>query len=307
MTSKLPRAVLLIRNPTAGRRRRGLVDAVVQHVRAAGCTVDVVDTGAVGDARRLAEACDAGRYGVIAVAGGDGTINEVVNGLARRCGTAPPLAIVPLGTANVLAHELGVDRRASTIAQTILSGREVLVHPGEASGSGDPRCFSLMVGAGFDAKVVAGVSAGLKKRLGKAAYVWRSLIETRRYRPVRYAVEIDGACYEAASVIVTRGRHYAGPYVVAPKAALSEPLLHVCLFERWGRSHTLRFGLALLMGRLPRAGGYRVVAGRDVRLSVLHDAGEAGRQPVQIDGDDALTLPVSIGLSAGALRLLQPS
>src|SRR3954447_16892369 len=108
MTSTPPRAVLLIRNPTAGRRRRGLVDAVVQHVRTAGWTVDVIDTLAAGDARRLAEACDAGRYGVIAVAGGDGTINEVVNGLARRCDSAPPLAIVPLGTANVLAHELGV-------------------------------------------------------------------------------------------------------------------------------------------------------------------------------------------------------
>ena len=91
-------------------------------------------------------------------------------------------------------------------------------------------------------------------------------------------------------MIVTRSRHYAGPYVVAPDAALSEPLLHVCLFERWGRSHTLRFGLALLRGRLPRTAGYRVVAGRDVRVSVLSDAGEAGRQPVQIDGDDALTL-----------------
>ncbi len=300
----------MIRNPTAGRRRRGLVDAVVRHVRLAGWTVDLIDTNAVGDARRLAEGCDAGRYGVIAVAGGDGTINEVINGLARRCETAPPLAIVPLGTANVLAHELGLDSSAASIARTILSGREVLVQPGEASGSseagGDPRCFSLMAGAGFDAKVVAGVSAGMKRRLGKAAYVWRSLIETQRYRPVRYAVEIDGKRYEAASVIVTRGRHYAGPYIVAPDAALSEPRLHVCLFERWGRSHTLRFGLALLMGRLPRAGGYRVVAGRDVRLSVLNDAGEAGRQPVQIDGDDALTLPVSIGLSSGALRLLQP-
>jgi len=297
---------LLIRNPTAGRRRRGLVDAVVQHVRAAGWTVDVVDTGAVGDARRLAEDCDAARYAVIAVAGGDGTINEVVNGLARRCDTAPPLAIVPLGTANVLAHELGVEASAATIAQTIMSGRTIPMHPGEASGDGDPRCFSLMAGAGFDAKVVAGVSAPMKRRLGKAAYIWRSLIETRRYRPVRYAVEIDGQRYEAASVIVARGRHYAGPYVVAPDALLSEPKLHVCLFERWGRSHTLRFGLALLMGRLPRAGGYRVVAGRDVKVSVLHDAGEAGRQPVQIDGDDALTLPVSISLSSGALRLLQP-
>jgi diacylglycerol kinase (ATP) len=306
MTFTPPKSVLLIRNPTAGRRRRGLVDAVVGHVRAAGWIVDLLDTAAAGDARRLAETCDAGRYAVIAVAGGDGTINEVMNGLARRSDQAPPLAIVPLGTANVLAHELGLDFSAAALAQTMMSGRAMLVHPGEASGDGDPRCFSLMAGAGFDAKVVAGVTAPLKRRLGKAAYVWRSLIETQRYRPVRYAVEIDGARYEAASVIVTRSRHYAGPYVVAPKAMLSEPLLHVCLFERWGRSHTLRFGLALLLGKLPTTGGYRVVTGRDVKLSVLSDAGEVRPQPVQIDGDDALTLPVSICIAGGAVRLLQP-
>jgi len=306
MTFTPPKAVFLIRNPTAGRRRRGLVDAVVRHVRAAGWTVEVVDTAAIGDARQFAETCDAARYGVIAVAGGDGTINEVVNGLARRCDAAPPLAIVPLGTANVLAHELGLDFKAASIAQTLIGGRVALVYPGEASGDGDPRCFSLMAGAGFDAKVVAGVSTSLKRRFGKVAYVWRSLVEARRYRPVRYAVEIDGTHYEAASVIVTRGRHYAGPYVVAPQAALSEPLLHVCLFERWGRSQTLRFGLALLLGRLPRTGGYRVVSGHDVRLSVLNDAGERRRQPVQIDGDDALTLPVSIAVASSAIRLLQP-
>jgi hypothetical protein len=69
----------------------------------------------------------------------------------------------------------------------------------------------------------------------------------------------------------------------------------------------LRFGLALLLGRLPKTGGYRVVAGRDVRLSVLSDAGELRPQPVQIDGDDALTLPVSIGVASGAVRLLQPT
>src|SRR5581483_1232865 len=147
----------------------------------------------------------------------------------------------------------------------------------------------------------------LKRRFGRAAYLWRSMIETRRYRPVRYQVEIDGARHEAASVIVTRARMYAGPYIVAPRAALGEPLLHVCLFERWGRSHTLRFGLALLMGRLPGAGGYRVLTGADVKISVLHDAGEAGRQPVQIDGDDALTLPVSIAVAAGSVRLLRPA
>src|SRR5690349_10978121 len=106
MTFTNPKAILLIRNPIAGRRRRGLVDEVVRLVRAEGWTVDLVDTDAAGDARRLAETCDATRYGIVAVAGGDETINEVVNGLAHRADGAPALAIVPLGTANVLAHEL---------------------------------------------------------------------------------------------------------------------------------------------------------------------------------------------------------
>src|SRR5882757_4254069 len=307
MTIGAPKTMLLILNPTAGRRRRGLVDAVVSCVRQAGWTVDVVETIAAGDARRLATTCDAGRYGVIAVAGGDGTINEVVNGLAGRAGEAPAVGIVPLGTANVLAHELGLGFSAAAIARTMVAGRELLVQPGQATNGVGTRCFSLMAGAGFDAKVVAGVSAPLKRRWGRAAYVWRSLVEARRYLPVRYQVEIDGVCREASSVIVTRSRHYAGPYVVAPDAALGKPLLHVCLFERWGRSHTFRYGLALLLGRLPRMAGYRVVSGRTVRVSVLSDAGELREQPVQIDGDNALTLPVSIGLAAGAVRLLRPA
>jgi diacylglycerol kinase (ATP) len=302
-----PKALLLIVNPTAGRSRRGLVDAVSSRVRAEGWTVDVVETKAAGDARRLAETCDASRYGVIAVAGGDGTINEVINGLAGRGADAPAVGIVPLGTANVLAHELGLGFSAAAVARTMTGGRALSVRPGEAINGTGTRCFSLMAGAGFDAKVVAGVSAPLKRRLGRAAYVWRSLVEARRYRPVRYQVEIDGVCHEASSVIVTRSRHYAGPYVVAPNAALGEPLLHVCLFERWGRSHTFRYGLALLLGRLSRTAGYRVVTGRAVRVSVLSDAGELREQPVQIDGDNALILPVSIGLSAGAVRLLQPA
>jgi YegS/Rv2252/BmrU family lipid kinase len=302
-----PKALLLIVNPTAGRRRRGLVDAVAAGVRQEGWAVDVVDTKAAGDARRLAATCDARRYGVIAVAGGDGTINEVINGLAGRGDDAPAVGIVPLGTANVLAHELGIGFSAAAVARTMVAGRPLLVQPGEAVNGAAARCFSLMAGAGFDAKVVAGVSAPLKRRLGRAAYVWRSLVEARRYRPVRYQVEVDGARHEASSVIVTRSRHYAGPYVVAPRAALGEPLLHVCLFERWGRSHTFRYGLALLLGRLPRTAGYRVVTGRSVRVSVLSDAGESREQPVQIDGDNALTLPVTIGLSPGAVRLLQPA
>jgi len=91
MTFDTSKTMLLILNPMAGRRRLGLVDAVVRQVRAEGWTVDVVETAAAGDARRLAESCDVARHAVIAVAGGDGTINEVVNGLARRGDRAPAL------------------------------------------------------------------------------------------------------------------------------------------------------------------------------------------------------------------------
>src|SRR6478736_4645139 len=132
MTFAAPHSLLLILNPTAGRRRRGLVEAVVRCVRAEGWTVDVVETAAAGDARRLAETCDPHRYGVIAVAGGDGTINEVVNGLAGRGDETPAVAIVPLGTANVLAHELGLGFSAAALAQTIVAGHALLVQPGEA-------------------------------------------------------------------------------------------------------------------------------------------------------------------------------
>jgi diacylglycerol kinase family enzyme len=294
---------LLVRNPTAGRRRRRLVPAIARSLRAAGWTVDVADTQAAGDARRIAATCDAARYSVIAVAGGDGTINEAVNGLMSRADAGVPLAVVPLGTANVLARELGLAFSAAGITTTIMSGRELAMQPGIAIADGPARHFSLMVGTGFDARVVAGVTSELKRRWGKLAYVWRSLIEALRYRPVRYLVEIDGKRHVVASVIVTRARFYAGSYVVAPEATLAVAKLHVCLFERWGRLAPLRFGLALLMGWLPRLSGYRVVTGNDVRISV---EASPTREPVQIDGDDALGLPVSIGLAPRAVRLLRP-
>jgi len=300
------KSILLVRNPTAGRRRRGLLDAVVRRVRAAGWAVDIVDTAARGDAQRIAAACDSARYGVIAVAGGDGTINEVINGLGLRADGGPPLAIVPLGTANVLARELGMGFSAVAVARTLMSGRVLLMRPGEVRSLGPARSFSLMAGTGFDARVVAGVSSPMKRRWGKSAYVWRSLIEAWHYRPVRYAVEIDGVAYQAASVIVSRGRLYAGPYVVAPAAALADPMLHVCLFERWGRWQPLRFGAALVLGRLARTGGYRVIPASQVRLSVHSEAGERRGHPVQIDGDDALTLPISVAVGSGTVKLLLP-
>lgn len=298
---------IVIRNPVAGRRNPTLLRDTLAALRACGHEVAVHDTARRGDAERLARDAPAGAELRIVAAGGDGTINEVVNGLMlRNDDIAPPLGILPLGTANVLAGELGVHIKPVSIVEALTSASPTLVYVGRLStATGAVRHFSLMAGAGFDAKVVAGVDGDLKRRLGKGAYVWRSAIQMTRPVDARYAVDIDGMRYEAASVIVTRARRYGGPYQIAPDADLRMPGLSACLFERGGRCNVLRYGVALVRDRLPRTAGYRVVAATSVRIAPLADA-HGQREPVQLDGDDAADLPVTVDVAPRQLRLLMP-
>lgn len=302
-----PLRFVVIRNPVAGRRDPSLAQQTLDALSAAGHQVDIHDTAGRGDAERLAREVAGGPELRIVAAGGDGTINEVVNGLMLRNDDAPPLGILPLGTANVLAAEIGLRIRPTAIARTLTSATPSVVHVGRLSAaSGTVRHFSLMAGAGFDAKVVAGVDSELKRRLGKGAYVWRSAVEMTRAVDALYAVDIDGVRHEAASVIVTRARRYGGPYQIAPNADLRAPGLSVCLFERSGRYNVLRYGAALVCDRLPRTAGYRVVPAASVRIVALVN-GQGHREPVQLDGDDAADLPVTVDVAPRQLRLLMPS
>ena len=162
--------ILVIYNPVSGRRNKARLDRVLTRLCEAGAQVTVRETGGPGDAETYAR--EAGNFDVVAVAGGDGTVNEALNGLGTLGGKTPrgktpALAFIPLGTANILAHELGLPRSAWGLAETILVGERKVVRPGRANG----RLFLLMVAAGFDARVVAGVDTGTKRVLGAAAYV----------------------------------------------------------------------------------------------------------------------------------------
>ncbi len=306
-TTLPPRRLLVIRNPTAGRRHPRVFDAVLAQVRASGLAIDVVDTEARGDAERLARDADATRYDVVVAAGGDGTINEVVNGLMTRPADDLALGIIALGTANVLAREIGVGTHIEKLAAALTRGDSTPVMAGKLTdAAGTDSYFLLMVGAGFDAHVVAGVGTDLKRRFGKGAYVWRSLVEMARYRDRRYRVSVDGASYDVASAVVSNGRFYGGAFVVAPAADLRRPVLSVCLFERGGRTQVMRYGAALVMGRLPAASGYRVVEGQHVRIDSVAPSG-GGIEPVQVDGDHTAALPVIVAVAPRRLRLLMPS
>jgi YegS/Rv2252/BmrU family lipid kinase len=295
--------IAVIFNPTAGRRHRRRLEQVLDRLGQTGAEILRWETGARGDAERFARAAvdsasPGDRVDLIVVAGGDGTIGEVVNGLLSMpdAERRPPLALVPMGTANVLATEIGLSKSPPAIVATICDGVPTDIQVGMING----RCFTMMVGAGFDAEAVAGVDLDLKRRIGWLAYVVATAKVALRYGSPRYGINIDGQSFEAASVIVSNGRFYGGPFLVAPDARLARPEFQVCLFEKGGLWHSMRYGLALLLGVLPRAAGYRIVAGKLITID-----GPVGAA-VQGDGDLIGSLPARIELAATTLKLLVP-
>jgi YegS/Rv2252/BmrU family lipid kinase len=294
MHPPLPRRrILVIYNPVAGPGRRRRLNNVLQGLRDAGCAITLRETGKPGDAEAFARAADANEHDVVLAAGGDGTINEVVNGLGPL---APPLALCPLGTANVLAAEIALATDTTAVLRTILYGQELRVRPGRANG----RRFLMMAGVGFDAEVVAGIVPRVKRLLGKGAYVLETFRQLLRYRFPRFRLTIDGVPYEGASAIVARGHFYAGRFVCAPDARLAEPRFQVCLFRKGGPFAVLYYGTAMLLGLVPRLPDVALLAGQSIEVQ-----GPDGL-PVQGDGDTVARLPLSVSLDDQPLKLLVP-
>jgi diacylglycerol kinase (ATP) len=290
--------LLIIYNPTAGQRRRRRFEAVMAALSARGADVTLTPTGKRGDAEAFAREAWRGGFERVVVAGGDGTINEAINGLA---GSDMPLAIVPLGTANVLAAEIGLEGHPAAIAGAILGGRPRPIALGRIVTASGARRFAMMAGIGFDAQVVAQVNPALKRLTGKFAYVAASLREMLRGPGLLFRIEIDGRAYQAASAIVAKGHFYGGRFIACPDARLEDPELHVCLFAQTGRLHTLRYATALALGQLPRLSDVTVVRGQ--RIAIDGPPGE----PMQADGDSDGRLPATIEVEHAALRLVYPA
>jgi diacylglycerol kinase (ATP) len=287
----------VIHNPTAGRQERQRLAAVLSELEKQGADVRLHETAANGDAERAARDCGSDIDAVV-VAGGDGTINEAINGLmAREPPHLPALGIIPVGTTNVLSRDLQIPGSADALARLLAHGQTRDIHAGCANG----RYFALMCGVGMDAHIVNRTSLRLKKRIGKLAYVLQGVRELLAGTPRRYRVEIDGSeVAEASSVIVAKSRYYGGEFQLAPQAAIGEPELQVCLFLRGGRLSTLLYIIGMGMGHLDRMPGYRTVAAKVVRITG-HDG-----DPAQLDGDCRGSLPLEIGLGAHPLSVLAP-
>jgi diacylglycerol kinase family enzyme len=291
----LRRSIHIILNPIAGARRPGLLHAVVERLSQAGAVVTLEETAGPGDATRLArDAIGRGHADVIVAAGGDGTINEVARGVL---GQSTPLGIVPLGTANVLALELGLRPRAGDIADMLLSGPAHLVGTGLVEG----RIFLMMVGVGFDGVVVHAINPLLKRLTGKGAFVWAGIKEWIR-RPGRdIHLIVDGREKRAAWAIVINGRYFAGPHILSRRGDISQPGLTLFLFRNGGRFALIRYLIALGLGRVERLSDVEVLPMRMVRF-----VGPEGLE-VEVDGDARGCLPQTIEQGTHVLRLVVPA
>ena len=287
------RRISIIFNPAAGRRRRRMLDRVVKALQARELNVCVAATTGPGDATRLARCAMSEGSDIVAAAGGDGTIREVVAGII---GGNALLGIVPMGTASVLAAELRLPCRPEAVAAVIAGGIARALHVPRANGCP----FLLMAGAGFDGAIVESITPRLKRRFGKGAFVLCALRTWAAGPRPRIRVEADGSVRHAEWVIVTNVSRYAGPYVLVPGANPHSQELAVCLFAR-ARPFALAGGfLRAVCADTVRAPGIEILRAHDVGLSAPDQV------RVQIDGDAAGALPLRLVSTTERIRVLCP-
>lgn len=288
--------MLVIFNPVAGRRRAASLWKVLDLLVENGVKVEVAETQHAGHATELARTGAAAGEDMVVAAGGDGTIAEVANGLI---GSAASLGVIPLGTANVLAKEYGLSTSPRGIANTLAYRRTQPLWPGLAQMRGRDQIFVQMVGLGFDGAVVQGIQPLLKRLIGRGAYVWQSLWESVAYGFPPLTLNIDGVAHQAASVVVSKGRLYGGPYMLAPNAHPEAPGFQVALFENPGTFPALLSGAALPLGLLPRCPGVRILPARHVEFTSGN-----GKIPAQADGDRLSLTPWAVTDASAPISLI---
>lgn len=288
---------VIIGNPNSGSAGdEDYLEGFADTLRDGGMRVEVLNTEHPDHATQLAEA--AGEQLVIA-AGGDGTVNEVLNGLSADA----TLGILPLGTANVLARELGIPLDPELACERILSGSPLRVDIGVATDAeGIERRFACMAGIGFDADVVREVTPRFKRYLRSLAFPLAALKVYFRGDQPDILVQDGDTTYVAQFAIVANGQYYGGEFETARDASLTSGGLEVVLVEKVGI--LLRPDvLASFLSKKPLDDSSKSFTSQGVRAW----SPTAGKRtvPVQIDGEVWGQLPMEFRIEAGAAEVIR--
>jgi YegS/Rv2252/BmrU family lipid kinase len=261
-------------------------------------------TNEAGHARGLAsEAVQSGFQRIIA-AGGDGTANEVVNGIGDVPGgfDATHFGVLPLGTVNVFARELGFPRHLDEAVKVLKEGKTRTIDLGRVeytdTGSARQRFFIQLAGAGLDSRAIELVNWELKKKLGPLAYVLAGCKAMGEAQPVIVAhgeTEVSGQM-----VLIGNGRFYGGSFSVFPGASLQDGLLDICVLPKVSWAHLIAAVPGILTGRLYQLCSALHFSLRSVTLT------STSRVILQLDGENACELPATLSILPKTLRVIVP-
>jgi YegS/Rv2252/BmrU family lipid kinase len=283
---------LVILNPAAhsdrAKRSRARVEALAH-----GCTVTA--SASAAQAEELARNAVQEGFSKVVAAGGDGTIHAVANGLAGSCAT---LGLLPIGTVNVFAIELGLPINNLGMCWNIIeAGHTRLVDLPSANG----KYFVQLAGVGLDAQVVKETSAALKRNFGPLSYLI-SAAQIAARRPPRLFIEsANTAVNEASFVLIGNGRRYGGPFPFFKHAALDDGLLDVVAFKQVGYLEIIKYLQDVFFSsdiRLPEVEYFQT---ERLRITTDQDV------PVELDGELVGNCPVEFVLREHRLRVLAPN
>ncbi len=264
-----------------------------------GAVVETLATDSPRSAGRVAARAIENGADLIVVAGGDGTINEATEGIA---GTDVPLGILPAGTANVLASEMGVSTQLAKAADALLSYPAERISTGRIETRDEtPRSFLLMAGAGLDAHIVYSLNYSLKRKLGKVAY-WLAGFSQFGRTFEEFSVRANGREYQASFALISKVRNYGGDLEIAREVSLLDDEFELILFHGRESWRYLKYLAAVAIRQHGDIKGITMLRTREVEMAHAAD----DRVFVQVDGEFAGHLPARVEIVPASLSLLIP-
>jgi diacylglycerol kinase (ATP) len=289
--------IVIIGNPAARSSSIKKIGSAALSLEQKGFETEILLTQKSGHATELAHDCLSRKPFMIIAAGGDGTINEVINGIA---GSEIPLAILPMGTTNVLAKELGIPENIPGAVEPAVSSKPKMVSLGRIELTQDTlpisRYFCLMAGIGYDGKAVHDVNLKIKNISGKIAYILSGLKNFLTYTPEELNFIVDGVQHSGYSAIICNASRYGGHLKVAPDADISEPFLYTCIFKGKKRTDLLRYVLGIIRGNHIKSPDVVYLKSSAIEVK--------GNAHIQIDGDYIGRTPARISIERDILRLI---
>jgi YegS/Rv2252/BmrU family lipid kinase len=310
------RRVALIYNPASGQfsaRRKAEVEKALSVFRVAGVTAEAMETREAGEATHHAqqainEGCDA-----VLACGGDGTVHEIVQSLV---GTDVALGVIPLGTANALASDLGLVGAPDKVARKLLQAEPARISVGrihyqDQAGNSDSRYFVVAAGIGADALVMSRMDAGLKRRLGYMLYMIECFRTWATFSFPLFEAALPangnggGRVLDVSQLLAVRVRSFGGVLgMLAPGASLNNGNLRLLAFKTQSRMHYLKFLLAALAGRHTFNGDVELLKTPSIDCRARNGARES--LLVEADGEVLGSLPVRLEVVPHSLTLLVP-